>query len=602
MVRPRPDRSGCGAVSVRGIRSALGEAAQLRVRHVYLTLQDQFVVDELLEEDFEAVRNPFRVLFYDQGLSWLVQRGAATFNAYDAHLRHDPPGQLPFVPHLGALRLNAKAQVEHRALRHLRGFTTWEAEAIPSSPTGVRLIRREEELVSRYRLADTYESGINPKLSRRLSAEGNIDYFVCDDESTWHVALSVEPRQRISVEPLTEDAAEMLRSLRIAPRAYIHVYPHGGLTVTLGLSLIFRSQTPIGEAIRVIRMLVGRRAEPAFAFAMRGAASAPAGELVRRLAGMTISAIAPSAPQPETVHLDYAVSVGADADELSDAELSGLVTLDDRYEILRDRWVDARASLYGKYGGDRVVASRSSLAVATSPKHFAPSGRRRFFWRCHALKELAVLQELIVSSASRRLAGVGTSAGPDEATTQRLMAVAEHLIEFSRGLPAHHRKWFYECQTLVGGDSAVDRYYEVLGHLHQDARHAAMMRRMEESPRIRIDVTNSQIGTLNLGTIVGDVENHLSAIGGPEAEEGREALHRLAQAVIDQENLTDGSRRELLEQIDLLAEEAARPPERRRSAVARSILAGLAASLSAAGGLAEVWAAAGPTLVHFFGG
>ena len=202
----------------------------------------------------------------------------------------------------------------------------------------------------------------------------------------------------------------------------------------------------------------------------------------------------------------------------------------------------------------------------------------------------------------QRLKRVGTAGGPDESAVQRLVAIAEHLIEFPRGLPAHHRKWFYECQRLAHGSGSIDRYYEVLADLHQDARHAAMMRRMDETPRIRIDVSHSQIGTLNLGTIIGDVETHLSAVSGPGAEEARDALKQLAEAVVGNEQMTDESRRDLLEQIDLLAEEASRPPDKRRGAVVRSVLSGLAAAASGAGGLAEVWGAVGPVLLQFFGG
>src|SRR4051794_34802547 len=118
------------------------------MRHVYVTLQAGFVVYELLEDDFDAVRNPFRVLLHDECFSYLIQQGAAVSNSFEAHWRKEPPGKLPFVPHLGALRLNPKAQVEHRALRHLRGFTTWSPAFAPASPTGIRLVPRTEELVS----------------------------------------------------------------------------------------------------------------------------------------------------------------------------------------------------------------------------------------------------------------------------------------------------------------------------------------------------------------------------------------------------------------------------------------------------------------------
>ncbi len=321
---------------------------QIDMRHLYLTLQDQHVIDELLDGDVDAIRNPFRALLYYEAISWLAEHGAASFNSWDARTRDRSPNRLPFVPYLGSLRLNAKAQVEHRALNHNRGFTTWNVSAMPSSPTGMRLVPREQELVSEHRLSDTYASDSTAHLTRRIKQEGSIDSFISDDESTWQVALSVEPRRRIVVEPQNESAEAELRRLRIAPRAYVHVYPHGGVTVTLGLSLVFADDRPVGDVIRVIRLLTGRRAEPAFAFKMRGVASSPAPAFVRRLLGMTIDAIAPSAYQPEFAHLDYALSLSAAPDELSDAELSGMLTLDDRYEILRDRWVEARASLYGK--------------------------------------------------------------------------------------------------------------------------------------------------------------------------------------------------------------------------------------------------------------
>jgi hypothetical protein len=574
------------------------------MRHLYLTLQAHLVIRELLEGDYDAVRPSFQGLLHDQALDWLIEEGAATFNSWEANARREPAGRLPFVPHLGALRLNAKAQVEHRAVRHDYGMSVWphDEDAVPSSPTGMRLVPRTEELASNHVLMDTYDSQRDVQWSRRIIAEGLTDHFVSQDQSTWHTALSVEPRRRIEVQPLTQEARNASSGVHISPRAYIHIYPHGGLTVTLGLSLVCRPERAVGDLVSLIRLLVSRSNTPAFQFAMPGLEPASVPGLIQQLMSRTVGAITPSASPPSVLYPDYAVSVGADREELSDAELSGLLTRDDRYEILRDEWVDTRASLYGKYAGDRVLGTRTGLAVATSPKNFPPSGRRRFFWRCHAIKEFAVLQASILYEVQDRIARAGTSSGPDEATVARLMAIGEHLIDFPRGLPAHHRKWFYECQRMVDGPSAVDGFHKALERFHHDAERAAMMRRMEESAGIRINLSHSQIGTLNLGTIVGDVETHLAALTGPEVDEARDALQLLAQALVDDQDLSEEARRELLESVDLLAEEAGKQPERRRSAVVRSIMTGLGASLAGAGGLAEVWSTVGPTLVRFFGG
>ncbi len=572
------------------------------MRHLYVTLQHHDVIDELLVGDVEAVRPQFRLLAHPQCLSWLLDEGAGTLGIYEREHLAPARTRLPFVPHLGPVRITAKAQVEHRALRSYRGYAGLPDDALPSSPTGMRLVPRMRELASAHRLADTYSSERDSEWNRRIAAEGATDFFVSEDESTWHVAVSIEPRHRIEVEALTDDAAAASARARIAVRPYIHVYPHGGVTVTLGVSLVFSSDAAIDEVIRLVRLLVRRHESPRFAFRMRGVEAAPANEFVGQLLRRAITAIVPDARDPRHVHLDYALSVAAAPDVLSDAELSGLLKLEDRYRVLKSEWVEARASLYGKYSGDRVIASRTSLAVSTSPEHFPPSGRRRFFWRCHAIKELATMQAFMFWQINHRLGSAGTTAGPDEATTRRLIAIGEHLIEFPRGLPAHHRKWFYECQRLADGVASINQFYDVLAALHGDARHAAMMRRMDQSQGITITLNQSQVGTLNLGTIVGDVEAHLAAVEGPGADNVREALRSLAQAVVDDESLSGDERKDLLESLDVLAEEAGKEPERRRSAVVRSVLLSLAASLGAAGGLAEVWSTFGPTLVDFFGG
>jgi len=570
------------------------------MRHLYLTLQHTSVIDALLEGDATGVRRPFQRLIHPECIDWLLAEGAGSVGKYEAAELIPARARLPFVPGLGRVRITDKAQLEHRVIHHSRGYAT-TPRGVPSSPTGMRLVPRTYEMVSQYRLADTYHSEKNAEASQRISAEGTTDYLISEDQSTWHIAISVEPRHRVQVQARTEETRALLTGLRISARPYIHVYPHGGLTVTLGMSLIFERDTGIDRVIQTLQALIRRPGSEGIAFHMRGVAGGTARDFVKQLTKLTTEAVAPEARTHDYVHLDYALSIGGGVDELSDAALAGLLTLDDRYDILKREWVEARASLYGKYGGDRVVASRTSLAVTANPRLFSPSGRRRFFWRCHAINEFATVQAYVLGDIAYRLAKVGTRDGPDEATTERLLKIGEHLIDFPRGLPAHHRKWFYECQRLAHGEAAADRFYAALADLHQDARHAAMMRRMDESRAVKITLNASQIGTLNLGNIVGDVETHLTAVSDADARAAQESLQTLAQAILDDQALTDEQRQELLENVDLLAEEAGKPGPHRRSGLVRSVLTGLAASLGAAGGLAEVWAAVGPALLDFFG-
>jgi hypothetical protein len=566
------------------------------MRRLYVTLQDEFLIDGLLNQDVDAVREPFHELFYDDGLSQLMDRGAGTYRSIYA--RSHETDKLPFVPGLGALRLSHKAQLEHRAFERGRGLGI-PSRAIPCSPTGLRLFPRASELVSEHRLEDTYRGRDDAAAGRRVMHEGHVDYFVGDDESTWHLPASVEPRRRISVSADTDEARHALGPARLAVRAYLHVYPYGMLTVTLCVAVDHGSESPLDANVALLRSLIGRRDTPGFTFEMHGFEASNANEFIAQLARRAGKAIEPGEPPVPFAAPRFAVSVAADREHLSDRELAGLLTLDDRYELFDDDWVAAQASLYGRYH-DRVCLSRSALAVATSPRHFPPSGRRRFFWRLHAIREFARCQATVLTEIAERLRWTATRRGLDEQATTRLLAIGEHLIEFHRGLPAHHRKWFYECQHAERGTVAVDAFYASVADLHQKARDAAMLARMDDASRITINIDRSQIANLNLGTISGNVEAHLSAIPDDERAEIREALATLAQAVVDAPSLPPDARRELLESIDLLAEEAVKEPDERRSAAMRPVLATLADAAAVAGDLASVWGTVGPVIVSFF--
>jgi hypothetical protein len=457
-----------------------------------------------------------------------------------------------------------------------------------------------------HRLEDTYRGRDDEAAGRRVVREGHVDYFVGEDESTWHLPASVEPRRRIIVRADADEARQALGPGRLAARAYLHVYPYGMLTVTLCVAVDHGREAPLDATVALLQSVTGRRGTPGFSFEMRGFETSSANDFIAQLARRAGKAIEPNersvqfaAPQYGFAAPRYAVSVAADPAHVSDRELAGLLTLDDRYELFDDDWVAAQASLYGRYQ-DRVWLSRRALAVATSPRHFPPSGRRRFFWRLHAIREFARCQATVLNEIAERLRWTGTRRGLDEQATARLLAIGEHLIEFHRGLPAHHRKWFYECQQAESGTAAVDAFYAAVSSLHEKAREAAMLARMDDARRITINIDRSQIANLNLGTITGNVEAHLSAIEGDERGEIREALATLAQAVVDAPSLPPDERRELLESIDLLAEEAAKGPEERRSAALRPVLAALEAAVAVAGDLASVWATVGPVIVGFF--
>lgn len=304
------------------------------MRRLYLTLQDTFLIDGLLDRNLDAVRAPFHELLSYDGLSRLMQRGAGTYRSIYA--RSYETDKLPFIPGLGALRLSHKAQLEHRAFERGRGLEI-PSRAIPCSPTALRLFPRALELVSEHRLEDTYRGRDDAAAGRRVMREGHVDYFVSEDESTWHVPASVEPRQRINVTADTDEARQMLGPGRLAARAYLHVYPYGMLTVALCVAVDHRREASLDASVALLRTVCGRRDKPGFSFGMRGFETSSANDFIAQLGRRAGRAIEPGEHPVQFAAPRYAVSVAADREHLSDRELAGLLTLDKPLRALQRR-------------------------------------------------------------------------------------------------------------------------------------------------------------------------------------------------------------------------------------------------------------------------
>jgi hypothetical protein len=118
-----------------------------------------------------------------------------------------------------------------------------------------------------------------------------------------------------------------------------------------------------------------------------------------------------------------------------------------------------------------------------------------------------------------------------------------------------------------------------------------------------ISIDRSVIGMLNTGQLK-EVENISISISSLEEsgyKDVAEAIRQLTKAVAEYQGISNEQRTELLDQLDELSNQATLSPERRvKPGVLKVILTGLAASLGAAGGLAEVWSTWGSTILAFF--
>jgi hypothetical protein len=116
---------------------------------------------------------------------------------------------------------------------------------------------------------------------------------------------------------------------------------------------------------------------------------------------------------------------------------------------------------------------------------------------------------------------------------------------------------------------------------------------------VTINIHHGTVGTLNLGTIIGDIEANLSTLKADGHDQVVEALKRLTEAIGNAQELGDG-RREALEQVALISAEAEKPPAERRLGAVKAVLTALQAALSASASLIRVGEFAWPYIKNYF--
>jgi hypothetical protein len=121
-------------------------------------------------------------------------------------------------------------------------------------------------------------------------------------------------------------------------------------------------------------------------------------------------------------------------------------------------------------------------------------------------------------------------------------------------------------------------------------------------------------GTLNLHNITihgnnygiantGSIKAVDIAVGDLDRAGERElaaALAALTKAIAETAELEDSQRGELLEQLSIISEEAAKPPETRRARAALSVAADVGTVLAGVAGLAALWAQHSTVIINYF--
>ena len=119
---------------------------------------------------------------------------------------------------------------------------------------------------------------------------------------------------------------------------------------------------------------------------------------------------------------------------------------------------------------------------------------------------------------------------------------------------------------------------------------------------MKVEITNSTVGMLNTGEMLGEsITANVSTLAASNQHQIAEAFQRLTEAVKASQNISSQQQTEILEQLELLSEQATLAPSERKAGLIKATLSALATTLSAGGGLAEIWSTWSGVIANFFG-
>lgn len=117
---------------------------------------------------------------------------------------------------------------------------------------------------------------------------------------------------------------------------------------------------------------------------------------------------------------------------------------------------------------------------------------------------------------------------------------------------------------------------------------------------ISVALHNSNAGAVNIQGVVGEIHSDIRSIERTGNRELSEGLSRLEQTIQESKELDEARRAAVLELMSELASIVVKPPEEQKLNVVRSLFNSMAAILSMASDVAQVWSAVAPLIISTF--
>lgn len=120
-----------------------------------------------------------------------------------------------------------------------------------------------------------------------------------------------------------------------------------------------------------------------------------------------------------------------------------------------------------------------------------------------------------------------------------------------------------------------------------------------EGTTVVININNSTIAALNLGTVIGDINATVTSLQSQGHKDLAEAIKTLTEAIAKDEHLGN-ERTGMIESLATIGEQAALPEEKRKVGVVKTLLTSLGTGLRASADVAKIWDVFGPEIASYF--
>jgi hypothetical protein len=111
----------------------------------------------------------------------------------------------------------------------------------------------------------------------------------------------------------------------------------------------------------------------------------------------------------------------------------------------------------------------------------------------------------------------------------------------------------------------------------------------EQEKPMTFNISNSTIASLNLGIVLGDLNASVQTLTNHGEADLAQSIKTLAEAVATSAEVTEATRKDLLEHLALVSGEAALPPEKRKNGPLKMSIGALKTGLAGAATLVELW-------------